>query len=149
MKNYKWVLAACAAVLCNGALAAGCLLATAPVVTFPAYDVASATPTSTAPLITMNCTGNATQDISIGASSVSGSITNRQMKHATRTDRLNYNLYKDSGYTTVWGTSAAGSSLKVTNPKTNEVQTIYARIPAGQDVAVGSYSDSVTVTLSP
>ena len=148
MKNFKFVPALFAILLCKGAVAA-CTLDATPVVTFPPYDVANATPTSAAPLILFSCGNNANLDISIGASAVSGSITDRQMKHATRTDRLSYNLYKDSGYATVWGTSAAGTSLKVASPKNKNSQALYARIPAGQDVSVGNYSDSVTVTLTP
>ena len=129
------------------ARAAGCTITSAAVV-FPNYDVANAAPTTAAPLVQLSCNGNGAATISIGASSVSGSIPSRQMKHATLPDRLNYNLYTSSGYTTVWGT-AAGSTYTIASIKTTDTATIYARIPAGQDVSVGSYSDTVTLSITP
>ena len=87
--------------------------------------------------------------IQIGASSVSGSIANRQMKHTTLSDRLSYNLYTAADYSIVWGTSASGGAVTLSNIKTPYTAVIYARIPAGQDVTIGGYLDSVTATITP
>jgi spore coat protein U-like protein len=117
--------------------------------TFPLYDVASATPTTTSPVFQVTCAGNTTSEISIGASAVSGSVTNRQMKHATLNDRLNYNLYKDSGYSSVWGDTAVGAGYGAPRSNGTLPHTIYARIQPGQDVNIGNYSDTVTLTVTP
>jgi len=60
---------------------------------------------------------------------------------------LNYQLYSDSGRTSVWTTAIAETvSGGVTTP-TNV--TIYGRIPSGQDASVGAtYTDSVTATVN-
>lgn len=61
---------------------------------------------------------------------------------------LNYELYQDTGHTTRWGAGAeavAGTSVSMAP----DVHTVYAMIPAAQDVAVGAYTDVVNVTVTP
>ncbi len=88
--------------------------------------------------------------IQIGPSANSGSFNPRQMRHVAGPDRLNYNLFTDPTRTTVWGDGTSGTATKtcerVVKPKPCS-QTVYALLPAGQDVAVGSYQDVVTVTI--
>lgn len=62
---------------------------------------------------------------------------------------LAYNLYLDAARTVVWGDGTGGSSAygPVHPAEGSTTLTIYGRIPAGQHVAAGSYSDTVTVTL--
>ena len=71
-------------------------------------------------------------------------------------DTLNYNLYTTNAYSVVWGdgtgsTVTVAGSMRLTSPnptKTN-THTVYGRIPALQDAAVGSdYQDNVTVTVT-
>jgi spore coat protein U-like protein len=53
---------------------------------------------------------------------------------------------------TVWGDGSAGTStvpLRKVNRNRPATTTIYGRIPPGQNVSVGAYSDSVTVTITP
>jgi spore coat protein U-like protein len=68
----------------------------------------------------------------------------RQMTNGT--DNLNYLLYQEAGRTTVWPAAAPG--VTGTAPS-NAVTTmgIYGRIPALQDVSVGNYSGTVTITV--
>jgi spore coat protein U-like protein len=90
---------------------------------------------------------------------LAGSYTQRQMANGTH--RLSYNLYSGVARRTVWGDGTAGTvavpayaagSVSVNGNQTrafdNPGLTIYGRIPAGQDVAIGSYSDTITLTLS-
>ena len=61
---------------------------------------------------------------------------------------LSYELYSDSGRTTVWGNS--GGALVNYSASSNAAQafTVYGRIPGAQNAAIGSYSDSVTITVT-
>ncbi|GGC59478.1 Csu type fimbrial protein [Undibacterium terreum] len=61
---------------------------------------------------------------------------------------LNYSLYQDSGRTTTWGNTAlTGVSIVGTGATANN--TVYARIPSGQSPgAIGTFTDSVVVTVT-
>ena len=81
--------------------------------------------------------------------------------YSTRTmtagsDKLSYNLYSSSSYTTVVGdgtgsssTLSGGVAIDVAGIVTPQVWTLYGRIPGGQRTAVpGAYSDTLVVTVS-
>ena len=62
---------------------------------------------------------------------------------------LSYSLYSDSGRTTNWG-NVTGSWMSGTGTGTGTAQnlTVYGRIPASQSALIGSYADTVTVTIT-
>lgn len=82
------------------------------------------------------------------------SITNRSL--AFGGNRLNYNLYIDNTYTTVWGDGttgtlvAGGLLLDALGLSPGLVYTVYGRIPGRQVTTIpgGPYVDSVSVTLT-
>jgi spore coat protein U-like protein len=88
--------------------------------------------------------------IRIGPSFGSGGFKPRQMRHTTRPDRLNYNLFIDSSMSVIWGDGTQGTSTVSGKVHKNKpwVTTLYGRIPAGQDVSVGAYSETVSVTIT-
>jgi spore coat protein U-like protein len=123
-------------------------------VNFGAYDVFVASPSDSTGTVTVTCDQAPPVDvvIAIGPSGTSGGFNPRQMRSASSPDRLNYNLFVNAGRSTVWGDGAAGTStvfLKNVVKNRPVLTTIYGRIPPGQDVSVGSYSDSLTVTITP
>lgn len=65
---------------------------------------------------------------------------------------LGYNLYTDSGHGTVWGTNTVSDSISVLaavlGVSVTRNYTVYGRIPAGQYVAPGSYSNTIVVTVT-
>jgi spore coat protein U-like protein len=62
------------------------------------------------------------------------------------TDNLNYELYQEAGRTTLWPAAAPG--VTGTAPSIVPITLgIYGRIPALQDVSVGNYSGTVTITV--
>lgn len=64
---------------------------------------------------------------------------------------LNYNIYTDNNYATVWGDGSNASVTRGYNPilALGAVNfTAWGRLPAGQYVAAGSYSDVITVTVA-
>ena len=88
----------------------------------------------------------------IGVSTASGTMA-RQLA-GPMGSRLSYNLYTSAAYTTVWGdgTGGTGTVPGSVTPLTLGVpavgsHTAFGRIPALQAVRVGSYSDSLLVTI--
>jgi len=128
-----------ATVSANCTIAAGALA-------FTPYDpvVANATAnldqTST---ITVACTKGSTGVVSLD-NGVNASGTIRRMKAGT--NFLTYEMYSDSGRTTVWNATNTVSYTALTKATTGV--TLYGRVPAGQDVPVGSYTDSVVATIT-
>jgi spore coat protein U-like protein len=63
---------------------------------------------------------------------------------------LTYNLYLDAARTTIWGDNTGGSSHATPGTIffTYVNITIYGRIPAGQDMTAGAYTDSVVATVN-
>jgi spore coat protein U-like protein len=126
--------------------AAHCTISTTSV-NFGSYDVFNSTPTDTTGTVSVTCSGNADVTITL---SKGGSSTFNPRTLNSGTDTLNYNLYRDAARTTIWGdgTGSTASYTQVGLPNnTAQNLTIYARIPAAQDVRAGTYTDSVTVTI--
>lgn len=88
-------------------------------------------------------------DISLSAGS-SGTVTARKLVNGAST--MDYNVYKDSTYSTVLGAGGAGGSLLSLNISGlltfNTSQTVYGKIPAGQWVKPGTYTDNLVITIS-
>jgi spore coat protein U-like protein len=111
-------------------------------VSFGNYDWTVAAPTDTAGSMTYTCTSTALVFLSTGSS---GNYTQRTMLSGTNS--LGYNLYTDAARTQVWGDLFNGGTIQVAPAGVPATLSVYGRIPAGQNVATGSYTDSITVTF--
>jgi spore coat protein U-like protein len=60
---------------------------------------------------------------------------------------LNYNLYTTASRTTVWGDGTGGTST-LNGLAFGATHTVYATVPARQNVRVGQYTDNIIVTLT-
>lgn len=145
------IVAATLLALIGPALGATCTISSSPKLSFPGYDVFVAAPTTSSQVAKFRCDVNqATITIGIGKSATSGSISNRQLAQSPGTGRLNYNIYKDGGYSSLWGDGTAGTSALMVNTTTKTTSvTIYGKIDPGQDAPVGNYKDTVIVSVSP
>jgi spore coat protein U-like protein len=125
---------------------AACTLS-ATAVAFGTYDVFQVGPADSTGTITYRCSNN-DHNIRIAISAgASGAFANRTLK--TGSENLRYNLFY-GGFTQVWGDGSGGTTTYFeNNPPNNKdvVLTVYGRITAGQDVGIGSYTDTVVVTL--
>jgi len=113
---------------------------------FPAYTGAAADP-GTATL-TINCTNLANYSVALDKGLGAGaSVTTRQMTNGSST--LGYSLYKDSGHGTIWG-DGTGSTVTVagTGNGTPQTLTVYGQIPSGENSISGTYTDTVTATIT-
>lgn len=84
---------------------------------------------------------------SVALSPGSGTFSQRQMSNGTNT--LDYNLYTDSARTEIWGDgSGSTATVSASADDTGTDHTVYGRLPHQPTAAVGSYSDSITVTVT-
>jgi spore coat protein U-like protein len=119
-------------------------------VNFGTYDVFSSTPDDSTGTITYRC-GSSDHHITVTLSrGSSGTFSPRRMNQAGG-EQLAYNVFTDATRTTIWGDGSGGTSVySETNPPNNQdvVLTLYGRIPALQDVSVGSYADTLVATVN-
>lgn len=147
------IIAAGLAVLPAPASAAPSCAFSSPIpVSFGVYDVLSASPNNNGVgSITIKCQGGEGGGPSSFGFVVSLS-TGQSNSYASRAmtsggNSLNYNLYTGAGRTIVWGNGSGGSKTMTVSRNTTRTLDIFGKIPAGQDVAVGSYLDSITATV--
>jgi spore coat protein U-like protein len=112
---------------------------------FGTYDVFSSLNDDITATITVNCTKS--KAYSIALSSGSGSFASRTMTGTLGV--LTYNLFLNSTHLTIWGDGSSGTAtFSGTGTGANVGTPVYGRIPARQNVRVGSYSDVITITVS-
>jgi spore coat protein U-like protein len=110
---------------------------------FGAY---SGTAALAAAAVTVNCSSGGTYQVSLGAGANLSGGTRRMAGPAS--SFLAYQLFRDSGRTLAWGDGTAlGARVSGTGSGAAQTLTVYGRIPAGQSATVGSYTDSVVVTV--
>lgn len=98
--------------------------------------------------VTATCSTGAPYTIALSVGSGAGA-TFASRKLTSGPNSLNYSLYTDAGCSTVWGDSTAGSSLlNGSGSGVAQIIPVYGRIPTGQTVATGAYSDTIIVTLN-
>jgi spore coat protein U-like protein len=90
------------------------------------------------------CTGvTFTLELGTGANA---SGTTRNMK-ATGTELLRYEVYKDSARAQVFGSGTSGLSVTAAASGTGTVP-VQGRIFSGQAVPIGTYTDTLAITLT-
>lgn len=133
-----------------GTAGATCQLKSIVGVSFVNYTSSAVLPLDSDGSISFRCDAQlipVTIDLSQGSS---GSYVSRTLKGPSNST-LNYNLYTDVTRLFVWGNGLSGTAhygpiipllgADVTLP-------VYGRIPAGQSVAAGSYTDTLVVTVN-
>ena len=143
------IAVACAALALPAAdtHAAGCSFTGASSVAFGAYDPFSAAPLDTVGTVSWRCSGLGVPRIELDAGG-SGSFAWRTLLNGPET--LRYNLFLDAARTVVWGDGTGGSAAGPVTFTTGgglERASVYGRIPAGQDVGWGTFTDTIRVTF--
>lgn len=130
------------------ALAQQCAIQGLTPLAFGAYDPTAAAAEDANGSFQVRCTPrtNYSARISTGAS---GGFFPRAMVQGP--NALAYNLFREAARVTVWGDGSGGTQVVTvgdSGPPGNPVTvTIFGRLPAGQWVAAGSYSDTLVLTI--
>jgi spore coat protein U-like protein len=151
------LLAALTAMPCDAATTVSCT-ASATGIAFGNYNPLSAAPNPSTGTLKVTCTGRGTgsanETVNVTLSTgLSNSYATRKMLSGANS--LNYNIYWSTAYNQVVGDGSGGSFPGSTQPFTVPAGgtnfatgTFYGLVPAGQDVAPGTYADIITVTVS-
>jgi len=155
MKKYPALLALLAFAVCGlwtgqASAITSCSISSVVGVAFGGYDPTWGSPLDSAGSVTFSCAGVGASDtvlIQLGRGSSSTFFPRTLLSGGSP---LAYNLFLDAARSAVWGDGTGGTSSygPVTPPEgTNTTVNIFGRIPAGQNVPVGSYSDTLLITL--
>ncbi|BBI99209.1 biofilm synthesis protein [Ferrigenium kumadai] len=128
--------------LVTASIAGTCSAATATELAFGNYDGGQNDRTST---ITVTCSTGTSYEIGLN-DGANYNAPNRRMKHGAA-DYLNYELYSDAGRTTRWGNDDSGDVHMISDGTAQNID-VYGRMPAGQNGPIGSYADTITVTVT-
>lgn len=98
--------------------------------------------------ITVTCSLGTAYNLRLDGGTNGSGVSARQMLRASGTELMNYSLYRDPARTNNWGQTDNTDTVSATGTGLNQDHTVYGRIPASENVPAGSYSDTVTVTVS-
>lgn len=116
---------------------------------FNSYDASAASPKDATSTVTVTCTPSSTYAIAMNAGTTSGGTEAVHLMSDGNSHTLTYNLYTDAGHNTKWGDGAASTAtVSGTADGTHQPYTVFGQVPAGQFVPSGSYSDTVTATVT-
>ncbi len=97
--------------------------------------------------VTVTCTSGQAYDIGLNAGLASGAtVTTRSMQNGSIL--LGYKLFSNAARTANWGNSSSTGWVAGTGNGSAKVYTIYAQIPAGETSSLGSYTDTITASIS-
>ena len=127
----------------NGSVTPTCSVS-AGTLSFGTY--APGTATTGTGTVSVNCSNGAPYQVSLGSGQNANGVTRRMASSGG--GFLTYFLYSNPGRTTSWGDGGSlGGLVSGTGSGTAQNLFVYGRIPAGQGVPAGTYSDSVVVTV--
>jgi spore coat protein U-like protein len=102
---------------------------------FGNYLASAAGPTDSTSTITVTCSNGTNYAVGVGATPMARTM-------AGPGGNLNYGMFNEAARSTAFGVAAASGS------GAGQAYTVYGRIPAGQFLQAGNYSDTVTVTVT-
>lgn len=123
---------------------ATCTISVTPMA-FGTYSGALLNSTAT---ITTQCTNTTPYTIGLSAGLATGAtVANRSMTAAAV--KLNYGLFQNATFTTNWGNTPGTDTPASANGTGAAVNvTVYGQVGAGQFVAPGPYTDTITATVN-
>lgn len=132
----------------SASVANNCTINTA-AISFAPYDPVVANATAALDgegRVTVACTKGVVPTIALGGGANASGGTRRL---ASGADLLTYEIYQNSGHTTVWGAAGGAVLTPVAAPsRTARDFAVYGRIAGSQDVPAGTYNDTIVATVN-
>lgn len=136
----------------SASVSANCSISAAPL-PLSAYDPVSAnaaSPLDGSGSVSVTCTNGAAAGIQLGqgANADAGSTDDAPLRRMSDGggNFMSYALFSDAARSVIWGNSPA-SDVEHTGTGMATSISVFARIPAAQNIPAGSYSDTVVATV--
>lgn len=111
---------------------------------FGSYTAGQAAARDAAAVVSYTDCGPGTLRIELGGGG-SDDVSARKLRNGSST--LDYSLFQDTARTRVFGTGTAAPTFNLTAAAAGRVN-VFGRIPGRQDVSPGTYTDTVSITLT-
>lgn len=98
--------------------------------------------------ITVQCTNGTPYDIGLNEGLGTGATVDARLMTGTGSETVTYSLYTDAGHTSVWGNTTGNDTVAGTGNGSEQAYTVYGQVPAQPTPAPGTYSDTITVTVT-
>jgi spore coat protein U-like protein len=98
--------------------------------------------------VTVTCHGNPSWKLSLDQGLGAGATTTTRKMTGPAGVTLNYQLFQDSARTINWGNSSGSDTVTGTGNGLPQLNTVYGRVAAGQYVAPGVYSDTISASVT-
>ena len=127
-------------------LNATCVIISTQTLTFPQQGVLTADVPAQADIF-VQCTNTTPFNIGLNAGTGTGAtVAVRKLTSGGAT--VNYSLYTDSGHTSVWGNTPPTDTVADTGNGMSKQYTVFGLVPTQTTPAPGTYTDTVTVTVT-
>jgi len=131
-----------ASFLVSATIQASCSIS-ASALTFGTYAGTTVTASST---LSVQCTNTTPYSIGLSAGTTSGATVTNRLLAGSSGGNLAYALYSDAGHTNNWG--ATSNTVSGTGTGAVQAISVYGQIAGGQHAIPGSYTDTITATLT-
>jgi spore coat protein U-like protein len=129
---------------CAGAQFFSCSVS-APTMNFGNYTGALVAPGATP--LSVQCPLFTAYTVSLNAGTGAGATTTTRKMTGPGSSTLSYQLFQNSSRTTNWGNTVGTDTVSGTGGLFAQTLNIYPQLPAGQNNAPGTYTDTITVSV--
>lgn len=98
--------------------------------------------------VSVDCTSGTAYTVGLSAGLATGATVTSRSMTGPGSALLLYGLYSNSGHKTNWGDTTATNWVSGTGTGTAQKIKVYGQIPATQYVKPGSYTDTITVSVT-
>jgi spore coat protein U-like protein len=130
--------------LVSTSVAATCTVSTTPL-SFGSYTGLLSQATASG---TFTCTNTTPYNVGLSAGLAPGATVTTRAMTGPGGALLSYSLFSDTGRTINWGNTIGTNTVAMVANGLGQTLTVYGQIPAGQFFAPGTYSDTITVTVT-
>jgi spore coat protein U-like protein len=112
---------------------------------FGSYNGTVATATSA---VSVTCTNSTPYNVGLSSGVASGATVAARKMTGPTSALLSYSLFSDPSRSINWGQTVGSDTISGTGNGAVQALTVYGQAPAGQYLAPGSYTDTITATIT-
>jgi spore coat protein U-like protein len=113
-----------------------------------AFGTYAGVQTDSTSTLSATCTNTTPYTVGLSVGAATGATATARSMTGPAAALLGYALYRDAARTLNWGFTAGTDTVGGTGNGAAQTLTVYGRVAAGQYVAPGAYTDTITATIT-